>query len=114
MSTTTQPTTITPADIALSIALVRPFMDMEHEGRNGQSSVDTSAMQIKRAIADFREQSTADLQSKFTLATEALTLAQSIMDYCGGDSWEREVTAADRARFSQIYAELIPAQPPTP
>lgn len=39
---------------------------------------------------------------------EALHLARSIMDYCLGDSWERECTASDRQAFDKIYDELFP------
>jgi hypothetical protein len=39
---------------------------------------------------------------------EALHLAKSIMDICGGDAWERECTEEDRGRFGDLYDELFP------
>jgi hypothetical protein len=45
---------------------------------------------------------------------EALELAKAILDYCPGDAWERECTAADRQRFDELYNELFPAKPPKP
>jgi len=37
----------------------------------------------------------------------ALELADSIMDYCGGDAWERECTKNDRNEFNTLYEELL-------
>ena len=36
----------------------------------------------------------------------ALELADSIMDYCGGDAWERECTKDDRNEFGKLYEEI--------
>lgn len=41
---------------------------------------------------------------------EALTLAKTIIDYCPGDSWERECTEKDRKRFDELYDEFFPEQ----
>ena len=39
---------------------------------------------------------------------EAIKIAKDIMDYCGGDAWERECTQEARGRFQEIYDELFP------
>jgi len=36
----------------------------------------------------------------------ALELADGIMDYCGGDAWERECTADDRTQFAELYESI--------
>jgi len=45
---------------------------------------------------------------------EALQLANSILEYCGGDSWEMEVTDSARTRFQQIYEKHFPSPEPIP
>ncbi len=37
---------------------------------------------------------------------KALQLAEDTMDYCGGDAWERECTADDRAEFSKLLEDI--------
>jgi hypothetical protein len=37
---------------------------------------------------------------------QAIDIAESVMDYCGGDAWERECTADDRAAFSRLADEV--------
>lgn len=44
------------------------------------------------------------------LAKQALKLADSVMSYCGGDRWEAECTAKDRAKFNTIYEKLFPGK----
>ena len=39
---------------------------------------------------------------------EAIEIAKGIIDYCGGDAWERECTQESRDRFQEIYEELFP------
>ena len=51
-------------------------------------------------------------EEKLELALKALELADGIMDYCGGDSWERECTADDRKEYQRLYAILNPPAPP--
>jgi hypothetical protein len=36
----------------------------------------------------------------------ALRLADEVMGYCQGDSWERECTKDDRAEFDKLYEEI--------
>jgi hypothetical protein len=43
---------------------------------------------------------------KWEKILRALELADSIMEYCGGDAWERECTRDDRNEFSKLYEEL--------
>ena len=38
---------------------------------------------------------------------KALELANNIMDFCPGDKWERECTAADREQFEKLYNEIL-------
>ncbi len=45
-------------------------------------------------------------KDRLAKALKALELAESIMDYCQGDSWERECTAEDRKRFAQLVMEV--------
>lgn len=52
------------------------------------------------------------MQKKYRLALKAIRLAQEIMAYCAGDSWEREATEKDRDTFSKIADELLPAPKP--
>lgn len=40
-------------------------------------------------------------------ARRALRLADSVMEYCGGDAWEREATADDRDEFGKLYDEVM-------
>lgn len=40
----------------------------------------------------------SDLQKRMW---EALQIAEGVMDYCAGDSWEREATADDRTKFAE-------------
>jgi hypothetical protein len=40
-------------------------------------------------------------------ARKAMRLAKSVMDYCGGDAWEREVTQKDREKFDKLYDEVF-------
>ena len=53
-------------------------------------------------------------QQKLDRAMEALELAEGVMDYCGGDAWERECTEADRTRFAEFMEELRPSPPAVP
>ena len=46
------------------------------------------------------------LQAKLFIAEKALELAEGIMDYCGGDAWERECTEKDRNEFEKLYEEF--------
>lgn len=43
---------------------------------------------------------------------EAIVLAKEIIDYCGGDSWERECTSQSRNKFYEIYSDIFPEQTP--
>lgn len=36
----------------------------------------------------------------------AIELAESVMDYCGGDAWERECTMDDRNEFERLAKEV--------
>jgi hypothetical protein len=45
---------------------------------------------------------------------EAIEIAKDIIDYCGGDAWERECTQEARDRFQEIYEELFPKQEQSP
>lgn len=45
-------------------------------------------------------------RQRLTLALRALRLAESIMEYCGGDAWERECTEKDRAKFNELYERI--------
>jgi hypothetical protein len=47
------------------------------------------------------------LRAKFRLALKALRIADSVMEYCGGDKWERECTKDERAKFYKIYEKLV-------
>lgn len=40
-------------------------------------------------------------------ARRALKLADGIMEYCGGDAWEREATADDRKKFDELYEQVM-------
>ena len=44
-----------------------------------------------------------ELESKML---RALELADGIMDYCAGDSWERECTAEARKEYLELYEEI--------
>lgn len=61
---------------------------------------------IKRApemcIDDWKK-----MQSDLRNAKKALKLAYWIMDYCGGDKWERECTAEDRKKFHKLYDKIM-------
>ncbi len=46
-------------------------------------------------------------KQKLRLALRALKLADGVMEYCAGDAWERECTAADRKKFEEIYDQLV-------
>lgn len=46
------------------------------------------------------------LQKQLRDAKRALALADSIMAYCGGDRWERECTAKDRAKYHVLYKSV--------
>lgn len=50
------------------------------------------------------------LQEDLRKAKQALELAASIMDYCGGDAWERECTKEDRDKFDKLYKEIMNGQ----
>lgn len=41
-------------------------------------------------------------------ALRALYLAAEIMDYCGGDAWERECTKEERTEWKALYEALAP------
>lgn len=41
---------------------------------------------------------------------EALEVAKEIIDYCGGDAWERECTAEARERFYELYEKYCPSE----
>jgi hypothetical protein len=43
------------------------------------------------------------LEHQLKLAKRALSLADNIMAYCGGDLWERECTEKDRNRYKALY-----------
>lgn len=45
----------------------------------------------------------AELLSK---ALSAIDSAKEVMDYCGGDAWERECTEADRKQFTVLVGEI--------
>lgn len=47
------------------------------------------------------------IEQKLAIAMEALELANGVMEYCGGDAWEREVTRDDRLRFSDLHEMLL-------
>lgn len=51
-----------------------------------------------------------ELNKRLIKAKEALKLASEIMDYCGGDAWEREATAEDRGKFEKLYDEVMGEQ----
>lgn len=36
----------------------------------------------------------------------AIILASRVMDYCGGDKWERECTKEDRSKFDVIETAM--------
>lgn len=40
-------------------------------------------------------------------AKRALVMADSIMNYCQGDKWERECTKKDRKKFDKIFEKMI-------
>ena len=46
-----------------------------------------------------------DLETKMLRAIE---LADNIMDYCHGDTWERECTADDRKEYLALCEEIQP------
>lgn len=46
------------------------------------------------------------LRSKLRIAKRALKLAEGIMEYCGGDKWERECTEKDRKEFDELCERL--------
>lgn len=48
-------------------------------------------------------------QSDLRTAKKALKLADSIMEYCGGDRWERECTADDRKKYDELCEQLFKA-----
>lgn len=52
--------------------------------------------------------SEAEAKQQLRLAKQALKLADSIMEYCAGDAWERECTEKDRAKFNALYERLFP------
>lgn len=45
-------------------------------------------------------------QQRLRLALRALKLADGIMEYCGGDKWERECTEVDRKKFDELYTRI--------
>lgn len=47
-----------------------------------------------------------DDKQKLQKALHALRIANDIMQYCGGDAWEREATAKDRKAFNTLYKEV--------
>lgn len=47
------------------------------------------------------------MQNDLRRAKRALALADSIMDYCQGDKWERKCTEKDRKKFSKIFEQLM-------
>lgn len=53
------------------------------------------------------EKSEKTLQSQLRKAKRAMKLANGVMEYCGGDKWERECTQADRNKFNKIYKEIF-------
>lgn len=40
-------------------------------------------------------------------AKQALRLANSVMEYCSGDAWEREVTAQQRKKFNRLFLQVL-------
>ncbi len=45
-------------------------------------------------------------KQKLRLALRAIRLADGVMEYCGGDAWERECTQPDRDKFNELYKKL--------
>lgn len=45
-------------------------------------------------------------EQRLRLALRALKLAEGIMEYCGGDKWERECTEKDRAKFNDLMDRI--------
>jgi ribosomal protein L25 (general stress protein Ctc) len=45
-------------------------------------------------------------KAKLRKAMRALRLANSIMAYCAGDSWENECTQPDRNKFNKLFEDL--------
>lgn len=48
-----------------------------------------------------------NLANQLRKAKKALKLADGIMDYYGGDAWERECTEKDRKKYNELYKELM-------
>lgn len=47
------------------------------------------------------------MQADLRMAKRALKLADSVMSYCGGDKWERECTADERKKFTELYEKVM-------
>lgn len=50
----------------------------------------------------------AELIAEHEKAIAALEHANIVIDYCGGDAWERECTEDDRAAFHTLYEQVVP------
>lgn len=46
------------------------------------------------------------LKAKLEIAAKALDLAETVMDFCQGDEWERECTADMRTEFRNLYEDF--------
>ena len=46
------------------------------------------------------------LLAELSKALTALDIAKSVMDYCGGDDWERDCTRDERQRFDTLLSEI--------